>query len=212
VNKRSILATALVLALGAMPLVEASTALAQDAAPSAQAPGNAPWENQAQAPSSTPAQQAAPAPQAAPQSGPDHRRGGPDQAGPGRRFGEDFAARAAARIAYIKTALKITPAQEAAFDKYAQAIRDNAQQMQQSFTQMRDQRGQAMNALDRVQQRAKFAQQRDQAEQRYLAAFRPLYESLSADQKKVADDLATPHFGRFGHFRHGGPDRGADHR
>lgn len=123
----------------------------------------------------------------------------------------DFTARAEGRIAYVKAKLKITPAQEAAFDKYAQAIRDNATSMQKNFQDMRGQRDKPMNAVDRVEQRAKMAQMHDQQEQQYLAALRPLYASLSADQKKVADDLATPHFGHFGHDRdhdHGGPHRG----
>jgi hypothetical protein len=61
-----------------------------------------------------------------------------------------------------------------------------------------------MSAIDRVEQRAKMAQMRDQQQQQYLAAFRPLYASLSPDQKKVADDLAMP---RFGHgFRGHHPD------
>lgn len=120
----------------------------------------------------------------------------------------DFGARAEARIAYVKAKLKITSAQEAAFDKYAQVIRDNAASMQKNFEAMRGQRGQNQSAIDRVEQRAKFAQQRDQQEQQYLSAFRPLYASLSPDQKKVADDLATPHR-HFGHFGHGGgPRRG----
>ena len=64
-----------------------------------------------------------------------------------------------------------------------------------------------MNAIDRVEQRAKMAQIRDQQQQQYLGAFRPLYASLSADQKKVADDLATPHFGHGSRGHHGGDDR-----
>ncbi|HWE71951.1 MAG TPA: Spy/CpxP family protein refolding chaperone [Stellaceae bacterium] len=122
-----------------------------------------------------------------------------------RRF--DFTARAEARIAYVKADLKITPAQQAAFDRYAQVIRDNAAAMQKNFQAMRGQRDQHknMSAIDRVEQRAKMAQERDQYEQQYLAAFKPLYASLSADQKKVADDLAAPHFGHDfrGHGRGG---------
>jgi periplasmic protein CpxP/Spy len=109
----------------------------------------------------------------------------------------DFTARAEARIAYVKAELKITPAQQTAFDRYAQVIRDNATSMQKNFQDMRGHRDQqtSMSAVDRVEQRAKMAQQRDQYEQQYLSAFKPLYASLSADQKKVADDLAAPHFG-----------------
>jgi periplasmic protein CpxP/Spy len=65
-----------------------------------------------------------------------------------------------------------------------------------------------MSAIERVEQRAKMAQIRDQQQQQYLGAFRPLYASLSPDQKKVADDLATPHFGHGFHGHH----RGGDHR
>lgn len=122
----------------------------------------------------------------------------------------DFTARAEARIAYVKAELKITPAQQAAFDRYAQVIRENAAATQKTFQDMRGQRGQNQNmsAIDRVEQRAKMAQQRDQQEQQYLTALRPLYASLSPDQKKVADKLATPYFGHHDRDHHGGPRRG----
>ncbi len=114
----------------------------------------------------------------------------------------DFSARVDGRVAYLKSALKITPDQQPAFDKYAQTIRDNAAQMHKSFEDMRGNRGKTVSAIDRVELRSKMAQLHAQQEQRYLDAFRPLYSSLSADQKKVADDLSTPH------HRHG---RGGDH-
>jgi hypothetical protein len=199
VTKKIILPAALLLALGATTALSV-TGFAQ--APAATAPsttspatpapgqnlGPAPWEQQGNA-----------------------QRGGPQhhmmmQGQRHHRF--DFTARAEGRIAYVKAELKITPAQEAAFDKYAQAIRDNAAATQKSFQDMRGQHGQNVSALDRVEQRAKMAQTRDQEEQQYLAAFRPLYASLSPDQKKVADDLATPHFRHFGHDHdRGGPQR-----
>jgi hypothetical protein len=208
VKQQFILPAALLLALGATTALTAPGVFAQ--APAATSPGNsdanlgpAPWDPQQQA------QQGAtrPGTQQPGQRQHDRTQG---QNEPRRRF--DFTARAEARIAYVKSELKITPAQEAAFDKYAQAIRDNAATTQKSFEDMRAQRGQpgqnqSMSAIDRVEQRAKMAQMRDQEQQKYLAAFRPLYASLSPDQKKIADQLATPqrHFGRFGHF---GPGRG----
>jgi hypothetical protein len=158
----------------------------------------------------TPSQTTAPnaQPSTAPQNA-QHR----DQTQGRRDFRQrmDFTARAEARIAYVKAKLKITPAQQAAFDHYAQVIRDNATTMQKNFQDMRDQRDQHknMSAVDRVEQRAKMAQSRDQYEQQYLAAFKPLYTSLSADQKKVADDLATPH---FGHGHQHGPQNGSPRR
>jgi hypothetical protein len=181
VKKQIILPAALALALGA------TAVYAQAPAPSAQT--TAP---------------------AAPQNGQHHDRMMQGRRDFHHRF--DFTARAEARIAYVKAELKITPAQEAAFDHYAQVIRSNAATMQKNFQDMRNQRDQhkTMSALDRVEQRAKMAQSRDQYEQQYLSAFRPLYASLSADQKKVADDLATPHFGHG--FRGHGHDGGGPRR
>ena len=177
-TKQFVLPAALLLALGASTTLSTPSAFAQ-------APTSPPAASQ----SSTPA-----APQAGNTARAQHRQ-----------RDADFGARAEARIAFVKAKLKITSAQESAFDKYAQVIRDNAASMQKNFQAMRGQRGQNQSAIDRVEQRAKFAQQRDQQEQQYLSAFRPLYASLSPDQKKVADDLATPHR----HFGHGGgPRRG----
>jgi len=182
-KKPLILPAALALILGATAV--GTSSFAQTPAPSNQAPAAT-----------------------APQQHRDHDRMQGQRRGP-RNF--DFTARAEARIAYVKAKLKITPAQQAAFDHYAQVIRDNAATTQKAFQDMRAKRGQnngqSMSAVDRVEQRAKMAQMRDQYEQQYLAAFKPLYASLSADQKKVADDLATPHFGHgFRGHRPGGGD------
>jgi hypothetical protein len=178
-----ILPAALALVLGAT--AACTSGYAQTPAPSSQAPAAAPQQGQ--------------------HRDRDHMQGRRDDH---RNF--DFTARAEARIAFVKAKLKITSAQQAAFDRYAQVIRDNAAATQKAFQDMRSQRGQHkdMSAIDRVEQRAKMAQVRDQQQQQYLGAFRPLYASLSADQKKVADDLATPHFGHG--FR--GHHDGGDHR
>lgn len=189
VKKPLILPAALALVLGAT--AACTSGYAQAPAPSSQAPAAT-----------------APQPGAAPQQAQNRNRDRMQ----GRRDVQrrmDFSARAEARIAYVKAELKITPAQQAAFDRYAQVIRDNAAATQKAFQDMRVRPGQNMSAIDRVEARAKMAQMRDQQQQQYLAAFRPLYASLSADQKKVADDLATPHFGHGFRGRHpGGPGRG----
>ena len=102
------------------------------------------------------------------------------------------------RIAYLKAELKITDAQAPQFDKVAQAMRDNAKERAQAFAQFRGDRDQPKTALERLEMRARFEQMRAQGAERFLAAFRPLYQSLSDDQKKAADELlARPrHFHR----------------
>lgn len=108
------------------------------------------------------------------------------------------------RIAYLKAELKITPAQEPQFDKVAQAMRENASERQKDFQDMRASHGQQQTAVDRLDSEIKMAQTHAREDQRFLTAFKPLYDSLSPDQKQAADDMYAPH--RFGRF--GGPHRG----
>ena len=102
------------------------------------------------------------------------------------------------RIAFLKTELKITDAQAPQFEKVAQAMRDSAKERAQAFQQFRGDRDKPQSALERLEMRARFDQMRSQQAERFLAAFRPLYQSLSDDQKKAADELlARPrHFHR----------------
>jgi len=102
------------------------------------------------------------------------------------------------RIAFLKAELKITDAQAPQFDKVAQAMRDSAKERAQAFAQFRGDRDKPQTAIERLETRARFEQMRSQEGERFLAAFRPLYQSLSDDQKKSADELlARPrHFHR----------------
>ena len=52
------------------------------------------------------------------------------------------------------------------------------------------------NAVQRLEMRAKLATLRAQASQRTLDAFKPLYDSLSDEQKKTADELLEHHHGQ----------------
>jgi periplasmic protein CpxP/Spy len=97
------------------------------------------------------------------------------------------------RIAYLKAELKITDAEEQQFAPVAQAMRDNAKTMEQAMEQRHGMRDQPQTAVQRLEARARFAGLRAQADQRFVDAFKPLYASLSADQKKAADELLTRH-------------------
>jgi len=112
----------------------------------------------------------------------------------------DFAAFLDRRIDRLKTALKITPAQEPQFNQLAQVMRDNAAEMQKTFGDLRGNRGQHLSAVDRLQTDVQLTQLRASQDQRYLDALKPLYASLSADQKQVADRMLAPH--RFARGRH----------
>lgn len=132
------------------------------------------------------AQAAAPAPQAQSQA-PEHHRFDPARHIDGR-------------IAYLKAELKITAAQEPAFDRVAQAMRENAQDKAKLFQQHRADRDKTLNAVERLEARQRFAAMHAQHSERFLAAFKPLYASLSDAQKQAADELLAPH---WHHHRHG---------
>jgi hypothetical protein len=82
-------------------------------------------------------------------------------------------------------------------------MRENDRQMRAAFEARRQQRGQQVNLLDRLDQRQKGAEAMASATSRLKAAWGPLYASLTDDQKKTADELMAPH--RGGH--HMGPRR-----
>jgi hypothetical protein len=105
------------------------------------------------------------------------------------------------RIAYLKAELKITDAQAPQFEHVAQALRQNAQSMDQTMQQMRGNRDQPKTAVQQLEARTQFAALRAQDSQRFLDAFKPLYASLSDDQKKAADEMLARHGHGHGHER-----------
>lgn len=103
------------------------------------------------------------------------------------------------RIAFLKAELKITDAQAPAFARVADAMRANVKDMAQLHEQFRADSDKPKTAVESLEGRVKFGELRTQHEQRFLAAFKPLYDSLSDDQKKAADELLASHR----HHHHG---------
>jgi periplasmic protein CpxP/Spy len=103
------------------------------------------------------------------------------------------------RIAYLKTELHITPAQEEQWDKVAQAMRQDSTERRQAFEQMQQERTAPPDALRRLETTARLSTMRSQQTERFLAVFRPLYDSLSDSQKTAANDLFGPHGHHFHH-------------
>jgi hypothetical protein len=108
------------------------------------------------------------------------------------------------RIAFLKAVLKITPAQESAWDKLAAAMRAGAADRAKLHDghdgkdAAKDQKDQPVTALQRVDWRARSAEAHAKSLAAFASAFKPLYDQLSDDQRKAADALFAPH-----HFRHG---------
>lgn len=101
------------------------------------------------------------------------------------------------RIAFLKAELKITDAQAPAFAKVAEAMRENVKDMARLHEQHHADRDKPKTAVERLEAQVKFGELHMQHTQRFLAAFKPLYDSLSDEQKKTADELMGGH--RHGH-------------
>jgi len=115
-----------------------------------------------------------------------------DGPGPGHGMGHGWgpgrgnpAAAVEGRLAYVKTDLKITKAQEPAWNKYADQVRKQAESMQAARTAM--QGSATANAVDRMELHNKLMRSRLEQSEKTTAAFKELYAALTPEQKALAD-------------------------
>lgn len=98
------------------------------------------------------------------------------------------------RLAFLKAELKITPAQEPQWNKFADAFRSVAKSAQATQQQMMGNGSQMMGggpvtAPQRLDRYETMLSTRLDAVRTIKAAFDPLYASLSDEQKRAADEL-----------------------
>ena len=91
--------------------------------------------------------------------------------------------------------LRITPAEQPQWDTFASTMHTNAQQMAQLSS---DRQSGNTSALGEMRGYAQMAQAHADAMQRLVAAFTPLYESLSPEQKTAADQAFHEAARRYG--------------
>ena len=104
--------------------------------------------------------------------------------------------RVEARLAYIKTALKITPAQQPQWDAYAGVMRRQATEADARIKAHREQmtaggEHKRPNAIERLERRQAFMATAATRIGERLAVQKPLYAALSSEQQQVADRLRT---------------------
>jgi len=104
------------------------------------------------------------------------------------------------RIAFLRAELRITAAQQPQWDLVASTMRANAQRMDQLVQEMRGGRDQPQSALERLDRQSRLVEARAAAVKSFADAFRPLYQVLTDDQRKSADELFE-HHGRRGGWR-----------
>jgi len=109
--------------------------------------------------------------------------------------------RTEARLAYVKTALKITDAQAPQWDAYASVVRKQAQQADQRMQERRSRMERAKaaggerkrpTAIERLERRQQFFTTAAARSGELLAVQKPLYAALSPEQQRVADELFVP--------------------
>jgi protein CpxP len=93
------------------------------------------------------------------------------------------------RITSLHAALKITAAQEAQWNAVAQAMRENAANMDKLVAANRTTPPQSMSAVDDLKSYEKFAQAHVDGLKNLIASFEKLYTAMPDAQKKVADGV-----------------------
>jgi periplasmic protein CpxP/Spy len=93
------------------------------------------------------------------------------------------------RITQLKAALKITPDQESKWNAVAQAMRENAASMEKLVASKRAIAPASMTAIDDLNTYEEFTKVRLDGLKNLTSAFKSLYDSMPADQKKNADQV-----------------------
>jgi hypothetical protein len=103
------------------------------------------------------------------------------------------------RIAFLRAELKITEGQASAWNAFADALRANAQKLGDIRASMMPKPGTAPQQVptmaDRLDQQEHWLLARLEGTRTMKSAFTKLYDALSDDQKKTANELLAPHMG-----------------
>jgi hypothetical protein len=106
------------------------------------------------------------------------------------------------RITYLHAALKITPDEDASWNAVAQAMRENAANMEKLVAEKSTQAPQGMSAIDDLKTYSQFAQAHVDGLKNLTSSFATLYGVMPDAQKKIADQV----------FRERGPTHAATHK
>ena len=102
--------------------------------------------------------------------------------------------------------LKITDAQAPQYEALAKVMREQAAAMQAARPAPgAPHAAQPVSAVEQLERRTEMEKRHLAAQEQMLTALKPLYASLSAEQKKVADQVLGKHGGGHHGGGHGGP-------
>ncbi len=109
--------------------------------------------------------------------------------------------RVEARLAYMKTALKITDAQQPQWDAFANMLRKQSAEREKRMGEWRARMAQSSEqrehrrptAIERMEREQQFHAAAIRKLNEQLEVERPLYAALTGEQKQVADELLVSH-------------------
>lgn len=129
-----------------------------------------------------------------PAQGNDTQSGSANKSTPENRPGQPAFDPFEARIKYLHNRLRITPAQQPLWASLVQVMRENEKSMA-SVLKERFQAAKTGNAIDALNADSRVGEAQLEALKKFTAAFQALYDSLTIDQKKIADAiLRQPQF------------------
>jgi hypothetical protein len=151
---------------------------------------------------------------------------GTSRAAPEGRAFRSASERVEARLAYMRTALKITDAQQSQWEGFANVLRKHSRDMDQRMQERRANAGQRMqerqaqgaqggeqrpavrnvSAIEQLERRQQRMTQRSARLNEVIAAAKPLYATFSPEQKQVADEMIArqgERGGKRGHHHRG---------
>ena len=99
------------------------------------------------------------------------------------------------RIAFLRAELRITDAQASAWSAFAEALRANARKLAEVRAGAMAQRSGGQTLGQRLDAQEQWLTVRLDGTRALKAAFAPLWNALSDEQKKSADELLAPHMG-----------------
>jgi hypothetical protein len=130
------------------------------------------------------AQSATPAPAAPPPASAAASSPMPSQTIPGTEVEQ----RVEEHIRELHAQLRITPAEQPQWDRFANVMRDNARNMDQQFVARREQFS-TMNALQNMESYQRIADAHAQNLQQLVPAFANLYNAMPESQKRLTDQV-----------------------
>lgn len=94
-----------------------------------------------------------------------------------------------ARLAFLKAEIKITPKQEALWNRYAQAVRESSKEVFDRHRAFLDRSWREKSLLQRLDEREQLMATSLDALRKTDGALKPLYAALDGDQKQLADEF-----------------------